>query len=238
MDRRVFIKACSTLAVASLVDASIFSQTLANTKGTLKRYTKALLVKEDGSPLREEDIKPHTQYIFFYPYASTPCYLINLDREIKPVELKLKDGGSYTWQGGAGKKRSLVAYSAICPHQLSHPTKDYSFINYYPPDKPSETTKKGGIIQCCAHVSLFDPAEGGKVLDGPAEFPLAAILLETEGDKIYAVGTVGVDQFTQFFENFKQDLIQQYGSLANAKKMVESCTVVEIKRYTKEVIHC
>ena len=239
MDRRDFIKTCGTVAVASMLDASIFSNLLASQQdGMLKTYKKALLVKEDGSPLKEEDLKPHNNYIFFYPFVSTPCYLLNLDQEIKPVEIKLKDGLGYLWPGGVGSKKSIVAYSAICAHQWSYPTKDYSFINYYPPDKPSETTKKAGIIQCCAHLGLYDPKEGAKVLDGPPEVPLASIVLQEENGQFYAVGVLGKDQFDQFFDNYKADLSQQYGSTAKAKELVEKCIVMEVDKYVKSVIRC
>lgn len=222
-----------------MLDAGVYSKLLANQKGNmLKTYNKALLVKEDGSPLREENLKPHVNYIFFYPYASTPCYLINLDEEIKPVEIKLKDGSGYKWQGGVGSKKSIVAYSAICAHQWSYPTKEYSFINYYPPDTPSEITKKSGIIQCCAHLALYDPKEGGKVIDGPAEVPLASVILQIEDGKIYAVGILGIDQFDNFFENYKADLRKQYGSTAKAKELVEKSVVMEVDKYVQAVVRC
>jgi len=118
MNRRGFIKACSTIAVASMLDASLFSQLLSAQEGMFKAYKKALLVKEDSSP--------HNAYIFFYPYVSTPCYIINLGEEVQPVELTLKDGKKYRWPGGVGSKKSIVAYSAICAHQWSYPTKQYS----------------------------------------------------------------------------------------------------------------
>lgn len=239
MDRRDFIKVCSTIAVASMVDASLYSKLLAAQDGSMiKTYKKALLVKEDGSPLREEDIKPHVNYIFFYPYASTPCYLINLNEEIKPVEIKLKDGNSYKWPGGIGSKKGIVAYSAICAHQWSYPTKEYSFINYYPPDTPSETTKKSGIIQCCAHLALYDPREGGKVIDGPAEVPLASVILQMEEDKIYAIGIVGVDQFDKFFDTYRADLRRQYGSMAKAKELMDKCVTMEVDKYVQAVVRC
>ncbi|MFN3598263.1 MAG: (2Fe-2S)-binding protein [Aquificaceae bacterium] len=239
MDRRGFIKVCGTVAVASMLDATFYSNLLASQKDNmLKTYNKAILVKEDGTPLKESDIKPHVNYIFFYPHAATPCYLINLEQEIKPAEIKLKDGKSYTWPGGIGSKRSIVAYSAICAHQWSYPTKEYSFINYYPPHTPSETTKKAGIIQCCAHLALYDPKEGAKVIDGPAEVPLASILLQEEEGNIYAVGLLGVEQFTQFFDNYKAELRQRYGTTAKARELVEKCIVMEVDKYVQAVVRC
>ncbi|MFN7065715.1 MAG: Rieske 2Fe-2S domain-containing protein [Aquificaceae bacterium] len=239
MDRRGFIKVCGTVAVASMLDASFYSKLLAGQRDSmLKTYNKAILLKEDGTPLKETDLKPHVNYIFFYPHAATPCYLIDLDQEMKPVEVRLKENKSYTWPGGIGSKKSIVAYSAICAHQWSYPTKDYSFINYYPPDTPSETTKKAGIIQCCAHLALYDPREGGRVIEGPAEAPLASVLFQEEGGNIYVIGILGVDQFTQFFENYKADLRKQYGSTAKARDLVEKCVVMEVDRYVQAVVRC
>ena len=238
MNRRGFIKACSTIAVASMLDASLFSELLSAQEVMFKAYKKALLVKGDGSPLTEADLKPHNAYIFFYPHASTPCYIINLDQEVQPVELTLKDGKKYRWLGGVGSKKSIVAYSAICAHQWSYPTKQYSFINYYPPDNPSEITKKAGIIQCCAHLALYDPREGAKVIDGPAEAPLASVVIQEEGGKFYAIGILGVDQFNKFFDNYKKELREAYGSTAKAKELVDSCKVLEVSKYVGQVIYC
>ncbi len=238
MDRRTFIKACATVAVASAVDSSVISRALSSQQNLYKAYNKALLVKEDGSPLTEKDIQPQKSYILFYPHTATPCFLLNLDAEVKPAEIKLKDGKSYTWNGGVGSKKSIVAYSAICAHQWSYPTKTYAFINYYPENQPSETTKKAGVIQCCAHLAVYDPKQGATVLDGPAEVPLAAIVLQQEGDNFYAVGVLGVDQFDKFFDLYKQDLRQQYGSTAKAKALVDRCVVVELEKYTQAPIKC
>ncbi len=238
MDRRNFIKVCSTVAVASALDRTLIGRALASQGGSFREYEKALLVKEDGSPLKPEDIKPHTSYIFFYPYVSTPSFLINLEKEVGAVDIELSDGSKYKWPGGVGPKRSIVAYSAICPHQWSYPTKDYTFIDYYSPDNPSKTTKKAGVIQCCAHLSVFDPSQGGKVLDGPAEVPITAILLKYEDGKLYAVGTIGVEQFRDFFDMYKKDLRKQYGSSRKAKKKSKECIVIEVSKYAKESIKC
>lgn len=239
MDRRDFIKTCGTVAVASVLDPSLFSQVLAQQQdGMFQSYKKALLVKPDGKPIKEEDLKPHVSYIFFYPYVATPCYLLNLGEAVPPAEVKLKDGRSYRWMGGVGSKKSIVAYSAICSHQWSYPTPQYSFINYYPPDKPSETTKRAGIIQCCAHLALYDPKRGAGIVDGPAEFPLASVVLQEEGGMFYAVGILGKDQFQQFFENYRTELRQQYGSTAKARELVEKCTVTEVEKYIKAVVRC
>ncbi len=238
MDRRDFLKTCTAVAAASLASPSFFSSLVEAQEGKFKAYKKALLVDKNGNPIKPEDIDPRKQYIFFYPHRATPCLLTNLGKEVPPAKVKLSDGTSYNWQGGVGPKKSIVAYSAICSHQFSHPTPEFSFINYYPENIPSKIVKRGGVIQCCAHLSVFDPAQGAKVIDGPAPFPLTAIVLSYEDGKLYALGTLGKELFEDFFDMFKPDLRKLYRSTRKAKKLVDRCEVVEVEEYAKEVIRC
>ncbi|MCX7760157.1 MAG: Rieske 2Fe-2S domain-containing protein [Hydrogenothermaceae bacterium] len=240
MNRRDVIKSCSMFAVGTMFNLINFEDVLASDsdKGSYKVYKKTLLVKEDGTPLKESDIQPYTAFLFFYPFKSTPCYIINTGHEVKPVEVKLKDGKSYKFAGGIGSKKSIVAYSAICPHQWSYPTKDFSLLNYYSPTEKSETTGKSGVIQCCAHISVFDPTNGGTVLEGPAEFPLAAVVLQEENGNLYAVGILGKDQFNEFFDLYKSDMIEQFGSLEKAKEELDKTVVMEVGKHVKEQIKC
>ncbi len=238
MDRRGFLKACTAVAAASFASPSLFVNTLKAQEGKFKAYKKAILLKKDGLPLKPEEIDPKKQYIFFYPHRATPCILANLGKEVKPALVKLSDGTTYQWQGGVGPQKSIVAYSAICPHQLSYPTPDYSFINYYPESIPSKIVKRGRVIQCCAHLSVFDIEKGGAVIDGPAPFPLTAIVLTYEDGKLYAVGTLGKEMFEDFFDVYKPDLRKIYRSTRKAKKLVDKCEVIEVEEYAKEVIRC
>ncbi len=238
MNRREFLKVCSTVATASLASPSLFSKLVQAQEGAFKKYKKALLVKEDGSPLKPEDLKVGKEYIFFYPYRSTPCMLIDLGEEVKGTQVKLSDGTTYYWQGGVGPKKSVVAYCSICPHQLSYPTPEFSFINYYPSDTPSKVVGRGNVIQCCAHMSIFDPKKGGTVIDGPAPNPLLTIVLEFSDGKFYAVGTLGKEPFEDFFDAYRRGLRKRYGSSRKAKELVEKSTVVEVEKYAKEIIRC
>ncbi len=235
MDRRDFIKVCTAVALAP---PSFITGILRAEETSFKPYKKALLVKENGEPIRPEDVSPLKEYIFFYPYRSTPCLLMDLDSEVKPVKVKAKNGESYMWPGGVGPKRSIVAFSAICSHQLSYPTPDQTFINYYPKGKVAKVAGRDRVIQCCAHMSAFDPARGGEVIGGPAPFPLTAIVLSYEDGKIYALGTLGREVYEDFFDVFKPDLRRLYGSSRRAKELVDRCVVMDITSYTKDVIRC
>jgi len=238
MDRRTLLKTCSVVAIEMMVNPSIFNKLLAQEKELYKAYQKTMLVKENGQPFSTSDIQPNTALLFFYPYTSTPCYLINTGSEIKPAKIKLNNGKEYEFKGGIGKNKSIVAYSAICPHQWAYPTKDFSLINYYPPTEKSQATGKSGVIQCCAHMSVYDINNGGQVLEGPAEYPLAAIELIEENGIIYATGVIGPDQFGEFFDMYKSDLIAQYGNIRKAKETPDKTIVMEVGKYVKEQIKC
>jgi len=235
MERRTFVKLCLSLPSLLLLSKEISF----GTEGLeFKKYKKALLKKKNGEPLRPEDIEEGKQYIFFYPYRSTPAFLLNLGKEVKPLEISLPEGEKYLWPGGVGPGRSIVAFCAICPHQLSFPTPEYSFINYYPKGKASETVKKEDIILCCAHISVFDPEKGGQVLEGPSEYPLLSIVLSYEDGKLYAVGTLGKELYKDFFDAYRRELRKMYRSFRKAKKKVNECVVLEVEEYVKDIIRC
>ncbi len=235
MNRRKFIKVCASVAALSL--PPLFLQNTAF-GGTFKRYKKALLVDGEGNPINPSKVEEGREYIFFYPYRSTPCMLINTGRTVNPVDLRLENGKTYRWKGGVGPEKSIVAYVAICTHQLSFIRPDNAFINYYPPGTKSGVVKRDRVIQCCAHLSVFDPEKGAKVIDGPARDPLPAVVLTVEGDRIYAVGVLGRDIFPDFFDAYRSELKQIHGTFRKAKQRVDVCEVVELNTYTENPIRC
>jgi Rieske Fe-S protein len=158
-------------------------------------------------PLRAATLDPEEEYVFVYPFASTPCLLLDLGRPLPPVEVPLGGrNGGYAWAGGVGPRQSLVAFTAICPHQLAHPEKALSAVAYHRAGQ--KATMVGGrdrLIVCCLHFSAFDPAAGGRLEQGPAEVPLAGITLEWDGgrDELYASGVLGVSSFERFFREVR-----------------------------------
>lgn len=105
---------------------------------------------------RLADIKVGEPTAFTYP-GDAPAYLVDLGRAIAR---------------GAGPKRSLVAYSALCQH-MGCP------VNF--------DTKTGHFV-CPCHASVFDPAKNGDALEGPTPRGLPRINLRVDGDAVYAVG--------------------------------------------------
>ena len=135
------------------------------------------------------------------------------------------------------KGRSVVAYSAICAHKLTYPTRDISFISYRTEKGPAN--RHVNVIHCCSEHSQYDPAEGARVVAGPAPQPLAAILLEHDEktDELHAVGTLGGEMFNEFFRKFEFRLQLEHG--AQAKQAVAgSCVVQPLENYCKQQVKC
>jgi arsenite oxidase small subunit len=231
MERRDFIKLCAATAVLS-------GHAAVAADATPRTYRRARLVDEKGAPLKGKRIPANTNLIFHYPYASTPCFLLNLGRPAKAnTPLKTADNRPYVWNGGVGAQGSIVAYSAICAHKLTYPTKDISFISFRP--ERSARNRHANVIHCCSEHSQYDPAEGGRVVAGPAPQPLAAILLDYDRgtDEVYAVGTLGGEMFNDFFEKYAFKLQIEHGDAARAQ-VGNSCVVQQLDNYCKQQVKC
>jgi arsenite oxidase small subunit len=234
MERRDFLRFCAASAAAT---AGAGGPALA-ADARPHLYGKAWLVGADGAPLRAKAIPANRNLIFHYPYASTPCFLLNLGRPAKASALlKTADNRPYEWHGGVGAQHSIVAYSAICAHKLTYPTRDISFISFRA--EKSARNKYGNVIHCCSEHSQYDPADGGRVLAGPAPQPLAAILLEHDAtsDELAAVGTLGGELFNAFFAKYEFRLALDNGG--GARNTVSGTTVVTaLENYCRQQVKC
>ncbi len=203
-------------------------------------YTRAQLLDESRRPLRAAELVPNRNYIFHYPYESTPCFLLNLGKPARqPVTLKTETGGTYEWPGGIGPNNAIVGYSAICAHRLTYPTRQISFISYRDKTGPAKGAR-ANVIHCCSEHSEFDPASGGRVVGGPAPQPLSAILLEYDQktDGLYAVGTLGGELYDAFFAKYEFRLALEYGG-KRAQQAVSGTTVVtQLSNYCKQQVQC
>ena len=231
MQRRDFVKFCAASAAAAGAQAVV----AADAKPTL--YGRARLVGEDGAPLKAAAVPAERNLIFHYPFAATPCFLLNLGKPAA-ASVRLKTAGNeiYEWKGGVGAARSVVAYSAICAHKLSYPTRDISFISFRA--ETSARNPHAAVIHCCSEHSQYDPAQGAKVVAGPAPQPLAAILLEhdSSSDEIHAVGTLGGEMFNDFFQKYAFKLALEHRS--PKVPVAGSCVVQPLANYCKQQVRC
>jgi Rieske Fe-S protein len=233
MERRDFVKLCAASAACTNLPTEAEAATL-----KARLYRRAVLVDERGQPLRADSLRVGVNYVFDYPFAATPCFLLRLARPAAGgIDLKTEGGGTYRWEGGVGPDRTLVAYSAICAHKLTYPTRQVSFIGYR--DGPSPVAGAGKVITCCSDRSVYDPAAGARVVAGPAPQPLATILLEHDAktDALAAVGTFGGEMFETFFQKFGFRLQLEMGD--RAKAAVEGRAAVrELASYSAQWAQC
>ena len=243
MQRRGFVKLCAG-AVAGI---SAGAEVLARDHNLYRQYERVAMVDpETGRNVPVSSLEVGETYLFHYPYVSTPCFLINLGRSVKPADnLHTREGYRYRWQGGSGPSNSIVAFSAICAHKMSHPAPSVSFINYRHEEvrfRNSEDAieKRAGVIYCCSERSVYDPANGATVLGGPAPQPLAAIELDYDDveDSLYATATIGGEMFDRYFRSFHDRLVLQLGSTDIDRALKHSTELVRLSDYTRNQISC
>lgn len=101
---------------------------------------------------------------FNYPYPSTQNMLVRMGVA----------GG-----GGVGPQGDVVAFSLHCPHMGGPLHGTY---------KPEHQI----LGACPLHLTTFDLTRHGMVVSGHATESLPQIVLETQGNNVYAVGVLGL----------------------------------------------
>ncbi len=240
--RRRFVKFCAS----AMATVAAHPESLAAANKHYQPYERVLLVGSDQTPVQPDKLEAGENYMFFYPLATTPCFLLNLGRPVStPRLLHSTSGEAYHWPGGVGRNRSVVSFSAICAHKMSHPSRSVSFINYRSEevqfaDSNMNTQRRSGVIYCCSEGSVYDPADGARVLGGPAPQPLATVVLEhdAETDLLYAVGTAGGTMFKPYFEKFWHRLELEFGT-ENIQRPVEHTTrVTKVSAFSRQRVLC
>ncbi len=239
MQRRNFLRLSATSAAAVAVAPSLITQKLYAEDGSLfKAYEKVQLKDSEGNPLKSASLVEEENYVFNYPHAATPAIMVNLkDVASKDMKLKAADGTEYVYRGGVGSKGTIVAYSAICAHQMTRPTKDMAMFQYVPTTGKTLAYDTAGVFVCSSHLAAYSATEGGKVLGGPATQGLASIVLEIDAeDNLWAVAVLGPDMFEEYFDAFKQELKAEHGRRGAKKLMKDSVEVKTLKNFTAEII--
>ena len=215
--------------------------TSAANSGEAAAYNRVKLVDEKGQPIKAKNLTTKEAYIFNYPYKGTPAFLINLPATPQTGITLQADSGDYVWRGGCGPDGRVVAVTAICAHQLSYPTKDHSPINYYATE-PSEDAGKTGVIVCCEHDRIYDPAQGGKMTatSKKATQPLAAIDLEYDPatDELYAKGVYGGARFDDFFKAYKRELMEAFGPGVANEPVADTSAVMLMSQFSADRDQC
>lgn len=229
-DRRDLMRGAACMAGAWAA-----SGTLPAVAGTPRLFAPALLVDERGDPFHATALKPGEAWLFNYPFAASPVFLLRLDRAVAPSELLTEDKARYASPAGVGPLGSIVAFSAICAHQLMYPTPTISFIGL----RKGVGKEPAQVIHCCGDDSRYDPAAGARVLAGPAPQPLAAVPLawDAKNDTLRAQGVVGSDRFDAFFQKYAFRLEMELGPKARALA-ADSTVVRPASRYSRQWQSC
>lgn len=239
--RRRFVKVCAAFTALCTMPRLLEGQA-----APLQRHQRVRLVDHLGRPITAEELTEGQNYIFHYPYVSTPCFLLDLGQPANGgTQLRTEKGQKYRWQGGVGPRRSVVAFSAICAHRMTYPANQVSFINYRHDqtaflDKNKHTSAQSRVIYCCSEKSVYDPAAGARVLGGPAPQPLAAIQLEYDASNgtLTALGAYGGQLFDRFVEEFQFQLAVEYGRDKVRAPVIDSTEVIPLDRYTQNQVLC
>lgn len=124
--------------------------------------------------------------------ATYPRKLIGKVSELKadePLDFNYPDEGDHTDSmvvklgvkagGGVGTDEDIVAYNYACTHQGNSLSGSYK----------AETKSLGA---CALHLSTYDLTRHGILISGQAYQSLPQVLLEIDGDDIYATGIFGL----------------------------------------------
>src|SRR4051794_23542389 len=129
MERRRFLRTCAWAGGAGGADCVLgISRWMNEARAglTARTYPRARLVDAGGQPIKAARLLVNRNYLFNYPYAGTPCFLLCLERPANSAEVSGAAGQRYAWEGGVGPRRAIVAYSAICAHKLAYPAREIS----------------------------------------------------------------------------------------------------------------
>ena len=203
--------------------------------GEPQPHARSRLVNHLGDPFLAKQLKVGEPHLFNYPFVASPVFLLAMDRAVTGAALTTEAKLNYDAPAGVGPTKSIVAFSAICAHKLMYPTPALSFIGV----RKGFDGEPAQVIHCCGDNSRYDPAQGARVMAGPAPQPLAAVLLEWEAktDQLHAVGTQGGEMFKAFFDKYAFKLETEYG--ARAKAASGATTVVQpAAAYSKQWQSC
>ena len=119
-------------------------------------------------------------------------------KDNKPIDFNYPDNGKNSQAmlvkmdgaqsgGGIGPKRDVVAFSYLCTHQGGN--LKYTAMG----DSGYKAVGDQRVLgQCPLHLSTYDLRRHGIIVSGQAYQSIPQVLLELDGDDIYAVGIMGL----------------------------------------------
>ncbi|HHH49320.1 MAG TPA: arsenate reductase (azurin) small subunit [Gammaproteobacteria bacterium] len=160
--RQFLLYSGSTAVAASTISISLFPGSAQAAQARVVSYPRKFIA-------RLSELKDNVPVDFNYP-----------DELANSSAMVVKLGGVQAG-GGIGLKRDVVAFNYICTHQGG------PLQGSYVAEGPHRI-----LGQCPLHLSTYDLRRHGIVVSGQAYESLPQVLLELDGDDIYAVGMLGL----------------------------------------------
>ncbi len=160
--RQFLLYSGGTAMAASTVSLGLFPGSATATTARVVGYPRKLIAKLS-------ELKDNVPVDFNYP-----------DDLGNSSAMVVKMGGVQAG-GGLGSQRDVVAYNYLCTHQGG------PLQGSYVAEGPHRI-----LGQCPLHLSTYDLTRHGIVISGQAYESLPQVLLELDGDDIYAVGMMGL----------------------------------------------
>lgn len=119
--------------------------------------------------------------------AATLLRIRKPDQAWKAVEFQFEKGGrnypgvAIRVPGAGGKPDSIYAACRLCPHEAC--TFGYE-TNYHVVSQIIGKELANPVLFCRCHMSAFDPARGGEVLNGPAKRVPWRFQFTEDGDEL------------------------------------------------------
>jgi Rieske Fe-S protein len=159
-DRRQILKAGASLTLTQLVHAQ-------DNPAVQRPKAGDILVRaSDNAPLKPADIARGAKQL--YAWAMDPeTHTVRSGTRLNRILVVRLDAAKLAAATAPRAVEGIVAYSAVCPHNGC---------------EVNEWVSEEQALFCGCHASKFQPADAGKVLDGPAPNPLPALPLKlTDG---------------------------------------------------------
>ena len=162
LNRRQFLMYSGSAAIAASTISISLLPGEANAKARVVTYPRMLVAKLS-------ELKDNQPLDFNYPDdgQNSQCFVVKMDGA--------KAGG------GVGKQRDVVAFSYLCTHQGGPLNGKYQAVGEH-----------RVLGQCPLHLSTYDLTRHGIIVSGQAYQSIPQVLLEVDGDDVYAVGVMGL----------------------------------------------
>jgi len=162
LNRRQFLMYSGTAAVAASTISISLFPGEAQAKARVVTYPRKKVAQMS-------QLKDNQPLDFNYPDdgPNSQCFVVKMDGA--------KAGG------GVGAQRDVVAFSYLCTHQGGPLNGKYQAVGEH-----------RVLGQCPLHLSTYDLTRHGIIVSGQAYQSIPQVLLEVDGDDVYAVGMMGL----------------------------------------------